>query len=192
MPMTMIWMMINEDVAERNRVKRGTGIRNRKQHKAFVDRVYALLIDLDETWQFGSKHLFGYYLVTWLSYILLLLLPFVLLWSWLSGPTMIGVCVGLAIGGIVLNKFVLFPWSIEPMLHRYLHGEVRKSYDYHWRNRFIQFFDATGATMGELVPVMQGILEAEDRFNATTTWIPHFVGQDPGLTFYSLTTAYQR
>jgi len=39
---------------------------------------------------------------------------------------------------------------------------------------------------------MQGILEAEDRFNATTTWIPHFVGQDPGLTFYSLTTAYQR
>ena len=78
------------------------------------------------------------------------------------------------------------------MIDRYLHSEVRKSYEYHWRSRFTQLFDATGAKMGELVPLMEGLIETDHRFKATSTWIPHFVAADPGLTFYSMTTAYQR
>ena len=191
-PMMFLWLLINDDVSQRIGVELRYQARSRKEKKRFADRVYSLISDLDETWQLGGRHVLMYYLFSAGSYLLLIIAPIVLLWSWLGSMWAITLCIALIVGGIVLNKLYLYPKSIRPVFHKYLNRTIERAYRQAWRGRFVQLFDATGATKYDLLPVMHNILETDETFQGTTTWLVPLVASDEGLGYYSMATPYCR
>lgn len=190
-PMMILWIIVNEDVAQRNGFNFGVPT-DRKSQSRFGNRVYKLVADLDETWQLGSKQVLTYYLLHFGSYALVILAPIVLLMSWLDSFPVICLCAALIAVGFILHKMILYPKTIEPIFNRYIEKTVRRSYNVHWRSRFIQLFDATGANMQDLIPVMSKILSQDETFNGTTTWLAPLVSTDLGLAYYSMAAPYRR
>ena len=192
-PMLVLWMIVNEDVASRHGFEVGAATSTRKQQKRFTDKVYRLLADLDESWQLGSQHILMYYLTKWGSYAFIVLTPFFFLGSFLTSTAFLFFTTLILIAiGCCVNYAYLYPEKIRPKFDRYIERTVRQNYELSWRGRFLQFFDASGATMRDLVPVMSSILQQDDRFHSTTTWLAPLVANDLGLTLYSVASAYQR
>lgn len=192
MALGILWMMVNEDVSERHGLKVGVQGTTRLDQKVFVDRVRGLLVDLDDTWHFGAKQLLTLYAARWGSYLLMVLGPIALLYSWLGRTDMMVLCGGLIVGGILLNYFYLMPRTIMPKFSEYIDRVVAGAYRRQWRGRFVQLFDATGATMADLVPVLVNIVQTDNRLSTSTSWIPEHVSEDIGLAFYSLAARYRR
>ena len=78
------------------------------------------------------------------------------------------------------------------MFFKYLNRVIGHNYRLHWRSRFVQLFDATGATQQELVFVSSQLMEANERFSGAITWIVELLYEDVGLLMYSLATPYRR
>ena len=191
-PMMLLWLLINNDVSQRIGVELRYQSKSRKEKKRFADRVYSLISDLDETWQLGSRHVLMYYLFNAGSYLLLIIAPILLLSNWLGSTWAVTLCIALVVGGVVLNKLYLYPKTVEPIFHKYLHRTIERAYRQVWRGRFVQLFDATGATKYDLLPVMEHILVTDETFSGTTNWLVPLVASDEGLGYYSMATPYCR
>lgn len=190
-PMMILWIIVNEDVAQRNGFNVGVAS-DKKSRSRFVNRVYKLVADLDRTWQLGGRQVMIYYLLHYGSYALVILAPIALLLNWLDSFAMYCVCLTLIAVCVILHRMILYPKTIEPAFNRYIEKTVRRSYHQHWRGRFIQLFDATGASMRDLIPVMSNILSRDDTFSGTTTWLAPLVSSDLGLAYYSMAAPYRR
>lgn len=189
----MIWYAINEDVSQRNGFKTGSKFRSRQQKSDYMKRLYRLIEDLDQTWFLSTRHLMTYYGVVCGSYLLLVFAPFILLWTWLSSPIVLTSCVVASIAGAILNHLVIFPRTVKPRFDSHIMRTIRKNYEEHWRGRFVQFFEATGTNMEQLVRTMYHIIsEDEDRFAGATTWLPEMLHNDMGLLLYSMSVPYRR
>jgi hypothetical protein len=188
--MISVWSMINDDVAQRNGIRLGVG-ESPKREKSFRTQLFRLLQDLNETWQFGGKDFFFYLVLLFGSYFLVLVAPFFFLYNWLNGAIFL-VALLLAVIGLVLNHFLLYPKTVLPIFQRYMARRVQRIYQRDWRDRFIQLFDATGATTNELLPVMARFLDNEDRFGGAITWLADLVYQDAGLKLYSMAAPFRR
>ena len=188
----MLWYAINEDVSQRHGFRTGSKFRSRKHQSNYMSRLYRLIEDLDETWFLSTRHLMTYYGLVWGSYLLLILAPFILMSSWLSStPVLIGCFIAAAVGAIV-NHFFIFPRTVKPQFDNHIMRTIRKSYEEHWRGRFVQFFDATGTNMDQLVRAMAHIISEEDHFGGATTWLPEMLYSDMGLLIYSMCVPYRR
>ena len=191
-PMTFLWMMINEDVAQRNGINFGFSSRSRKEKQRFVKRVDMLVDDLDESWHLGMRHVLPYFLMILGSYLLLSIAPVTLLWNWLGRTEVLVLCIVLMIGLVVLNKLYLHPKTLLPLFQRYCQKAVKGAYEKLWRGRFVQLFDATGATMNDLLPVMDQIMNDDETLKPSTTWLVPLVALDQGLAYYSMAAPYCR
>ncbi|QEG24984.1 J domain-containing protein [Mariniblastus fucicola] len=188
----LLWFAINEDVSQRHGFKTNAKFRSRKHKQDYMKRLYSLIEDLDETWHLSTRHVLTYYALVCGSYLLMIVTPFILLASWLSIGGVMAACVVLAVLGVIANKVWIFPRTIKPRFDRHIDKTIRKSYQEHWRGRFVQFFEATGSNMNQLVRVMAHMMTDDDNFRGATTWLPEMLHNDMGLLIYSMSVPYRR
>ena len=188
----ILWHAINEDVSQRHGFKTGSRFRSRKHKKNYLIRLHSLIEDLDETWHLSTRHVMTYLGVLWGSYLLMIITPFVLLFSWLSNPIVLVGCVVAAVAGVVANRLFIFPRTVKPKFDNHIERTIRKSYEEHWRGRFVQFFDATGTNMHQLVRNLAHIVIEAEGLGGATTWLPQILHNDMGLLIYSMSVPYRR
>lgn len=188
----LLWYSMNEDVSQRHGFRTGCNLRSRKVATRYMKRLNSLVQDLDETWQFSTRHILTWFGLHWGSYLLMIVTPLILMGSWLSHPAILIGSLVAAIIGVVLNKMFIFPRTVKPQFDNHIERTVQKSYEEHWRGRFVQFFDATGSNRDQLVQSLVRIMENDEDFGGAMTWLPPILYADMGLMVYSMTVPYRR
>ena len=178
--MWMLWQWIGQEVAERNGIDPP-----RVAPQKFVKRVFALMVDLDETWTISRKHITMYYMLNYLPYLLFAAAPFVALFNWLGQPIVFGAAIVLAVVLLVVYHFVLIPKTIDPIFEKMVHGSIKKNYLLLWRGRFVHLIDANHVSMQDLIRALHEIVfERKHRLRAAVHLV-NYVPQDIGIAFYA-------
>jgi len=178
--MWMLWQWIGQEVAERNGIEPP-----RVAPEKFVKRVFALMVDLDETWTISRKHITMYYMLNYLPYLLFAAAPFVALFNWLGQPIVFGAAIVLAVLLLVVYHFVLIPKTIDPIFEKMVHGSIKKNYLHLWRGRFVHLIDANHVSMQDLTRALHEIVfERKHRLRAAVHLV-NYVPQDIGIAFYA-------
>jgi len=152
----------------------------------FNARLFRLMRDLDSTWGINRLETIAFYALNFLPYLLFAALPFILFGGWLFqfktlqllAPLMMG-------GGIALFHFWLRPKTIRPIFTKMVHKSIRRQYHTLWRGRFVQFFEATQATMGDMNNGLMQIVYSKETNLTAATHLVDFVPSDLGIAFYS-------
>jgi len=179
--MWTIWNAMSEEVLERN----GLTPPDTNPSK-FNARLFRLMRDLDSTWGINRLETIAFYALNFLPYLLFAALPFILFGGWLFqfktlqllAPLMMG-------GGIALFHFWLRPKTIRPIFTKMVHKSIRRQYHMLWRGRFVQFFEATQATMGDMNNGLMQIVYSKETNLTAATHLVDFVPSDLGIAFYS-------
>ena len=179
--MWTIWNAISEEVLERN----GLAPPYVNPSK-FMSRLHRLMKDLDSTWEISNFQNLSFLAMNFLPYLFFAVLPFILFGSWLGDFTVLQMITPfMMIGGIALFHFWLRPKTVEPIFTKMVEKSIKRQYQTLWRGRFVQFFEATQATM---VDMNHGLMEIVSREHSQLTAATHliiFVPSDLGIAFYS-------
>ncbi len=178
--MWLLWKWIGQEVADRNGIEPA-----RVTPEKFLKRVFALMVDLDETWTISRKHITMYCMLNYLPYFLFAAVPFVALLPWLGQPVFLAVAIFVAIVSLLIYHFVLIPQTIDPIFEKMVHRSIEKNYLVLWRGRFVQLIDANHVTMRDLIATLHEIVfERKHRLRAAVHLV-NYVPQDIGIAFYA-------
>ena len=176
-----IWNAISEQVLERN----GLAPPDVNPGK-FNARLFKLMKDLDSTWDITMFQNLVFLALSYLPYLLFAVLPFILFGRWLFDYTALTMLIPFMMGGgIALFHFWLRPKTIEPMLTKMVQKSIRRQYHTLWRGRFVQFFEATHATMADMNDGLMQIVFGRKTSLTAATHLIEFVPSDLGIAFYS-------
>ena len=179
--MWAIWNAISEEVLERN----GLTPPDVNPSK-FMSRLHRLMKDLDSTWEFSSFKVIAFRAMSVFLYLLFAALPFILFGSWLFELTASRLATPfMMLGGIALFHFWLRPKTITPIFIKMIQASIRRHYHTLWRGRFVQFFEATQATMVDMNNGLMQIVSSDQTELTAATHLVIFVPNDLGLAFYS-------
>ncbi len=178
--MWVLWSWIGSEVADRNGIETA-----RVAPEKFLKRVFALMVDLDETWDISSRSMMIYYMVNYLPYLLFSVAPFLIFFSWLENPLFLGGAIVLAVLSMVFYHFVLIPATIEPMFDKMIQRSIEENYLRLWRGRFVQLIDANHVSMQGLAATLHEIVfERKHRLRAVVHLV-NYVPRDIGIAFYA-------
>jgi len=178
--MWLLWSWIGHEVAERNGIEPP-----RVAPEKFLKRVFALMVDLDETWTISRKHITMYYMLNYLPYFLFAAAPFVALFPWLGKPLLLGAAIILAVALLVIYHFVLIPKTIDPVFEKMVHRSIKKNYLHLWRGRFVHLIDANHIGMQDLTRALQEIVFQRNHRLRAAVHLVNYVPQDIGIAFYA-------
>lgn len=194
-PMVMLWMYINHDVTDRHEFSVGTEVDERSTLKQFKSRVRDFLNDLDSSIAFD-----GIYLMKFMGYqygigVVAFSLPFLAmlpLIAFLEVSLVLGCGVAAGVAMFIVTNYFIYPRWIESHFVDMVRKAVLKDYRRWWRGRFVQLFDATHATMDQMLPVVHDVLTHHAHFSGAITWTPQLLNEDVGLLLYALAVPYRR
>ena len=179
--MWTIWNAISEEVLERNGLTPPDVNPNK-----FMSRLHRLMKDLDSTWEISNFQVIVFYSINISLYLLFFALPPLLLGSWLFELTasrwVTPILMG---GGVALYHFWLRPRTISPIFTKMIENSIKRQYQTLWRGRFVQFFEATQATMGDMNHGLMQIVSSDQTELTAATHLIIFVPNDLGIAFYS-------
>ena len=179
--MWTIWNVISEEVLERN----GLTPPDIKPDK-FMSRLFRLMGDLDSTWEISYLENLALLAMTFLPYPLFAVLPFILFGGWLFEIHALQLLTPfLMIGGVALFHFWLRPKTVEPIFTKMIQKSIKRQYHTLWRGRFVQFFEATQATMADMNNGLMQIVYGRETKLTAATHLVEFVPNDLGIAFYS-------
>ena len=179
--MWTIWNAISEEVLERN----GLTPPDVNPSK-FNSRLFRLMGDLDSTWEITTTQTLAFYAMNFLPYLLFAVLPFILFGSWLFEITALQlISPFMVLGGLALFHFWLRPKTISPIFTKMVQKSIKRQYHTRWRGRFVQFFEATQATMNDMNDGLMQIVYGKQTDLTAATFLVEFVPNDLGIAFYS-------
>ena len=193
--MLMLWAYINYDVTERHEFSVGANVAKLKARNKFLMAVKKLLYDLDgaESFDFGYLLRYAGYKIGPIALVIFLSFQLVWLASLLvTIPLQVGVSLFLAGWLILIYYFYVSPKWVAPRFLKMVRTAVLKDYRRWWRGRFVQLFDATHATMEQLVSGLSHVVSDNENFSGGISWTPQLVNDDIGLILYSMAVPYRR
>jgi len=194
-PMLLLWIYINHDVIDRHEFDLGADVSTNKKRSNLGVKIRKFLSDLDSSESFDGVYLFKWFLYRVGALVAFCILPFIVMpifSSLVEIPYLMVVNLVLSIAMLVVFSVWVYPRFIEPAFNKMVRNSVMKDYHRWWRGRFVQLFDATHATMEQMVPMMYNVLSGNDRFTGGITWTAQFVNDDVGLLLYSMAVTYRR
>ncbi len=186
LPMFVLWSWVSDEVAQRHAL-----VPKPQRSEKFHRKVFRLLQDLDETWNVKSSQIMTYYAMRYLPYGLFAASPFILLSHWLDRFAVVMTCIIVACGLILFFHVYLLPKTIEPLFNKMIENSIPKNYHRIWRWRFVQFLEATQASIMELSMAIHNIVNSDHHRLRGATWLVYYVPKDMGLAFYSLAARFR-
>ena len=194
-PMLMLWAYINHDVTQRHEFSVGADVAKLKARNKFLKAVRKLLYDLDGAESFDSGYLLRYLGYKIGPIVVVLFLSFQIVWLvslFVTIPLQFGISLFLAGWLMLVYYFYVSPKWIAPRFIKMVRRAVLKDYRRWWRGRFVQLFDATHATMEQLVSGLSHVVSDNENFSGGISWTPQLVNDDIGLILYSMAVPYRR